>query len=123
MNEIGEAMPGAFVRVYQEDMQKEHCIHCAYTNRDGICQDIELDTPGIALSQIQNSRRRPYALYHVEVSKDGHDIEEIRDIQVFPEEGSTLYVQLRPSQHGFQKRNISSIGDHKLYENEVNQDA
>lgn len=123
MEENGEAMSGAFVRVYQEDMQKEHCVHSAYTNRNGTCQDIELDAPGIALSQIQDTHRRPYALYHVEVSKDGYDIEEIRNVQVFPEEGSTLYVQLHPSQHGYQKRNVSSIGDHKLYEHGVNSDA
>lgn len=123
MQENGEAMPGALVRVYQEDMRREHCVSSAYTNRNGTCQDMELDAPGIALSQIQDTHRRPYALYHVEVSKDGHDIEEIRNIQVFPEEGSTLYVQLRPSQDGYQKRNVISLGDHKLYENVVKRNA
>ena len=123
VNEQGEAMQGVLVQVYQDTMLEENCIYSAYTNRNGSCIDMELSAPGIAYSYVQNGQRRPYALYHVEVIKDGYDMEEIRNVQVFPEEGSTLYVQLHPSQENFQKRNILSLGDHKLYEGEVNSDA
>ena len=110
------------IQVYHTDMSKENCVFTAYTDQNGRIVDIELETPDISLSQFESSER-PYAQYHVAVSKDGYDIEERRNVQVFPGTVSTLFIQLNNAKNDFQRRNVIIFEDHKLFRGEVSDDA
>lgn len=112
----------ANVNIYHTDMSVENMIYQTKTGTDGRTEDIALDAPDIALSMMQ-SDERPYEQYHVEVIKDTYDIEETRNVQVFPENGSTLHVELQPSMQGYQRRNIRILEDHKMWLGQVNFNA
>ena len=72
---------------------------------------------------MMQSNERPYEQYHVEVIKETFDIEETRNVQVFPENGSTLHVELQPSMQDYQRRNIRILEDHKMWLAQVNFNA
>lgn len=111
----------ANVNIYHTDMSVENMIYQTKTGTDGRTEDIALDAPDISLSMMQ-SDVRPYEQYHVEVIKETFDIEETRNVQVFPNNGSTLHVELQPSQD-YQRRNIRILEDHKLWLAQVNFNA
>lgn len=111
----------ANVNIYHTDMSAENMIYQTKTGTDGRTEDIALDAPDISLSMMQ-SDIRPYEQYHVEVIKESFDIEETRNVQVFPNNGSTLHVELQPSQD-YQRRNIRILEDHKLWLAQVNFNA
>ena len=104
----------AQVNIYHTDMKAENMIYQTTTGADGRTEDIALDAPDISLSMMQ-SNERPYEQYHVEVIKETFDIEETRNVQVFPENGSTLHVELQPSMQDYQRRNIRILEDHKMW--------
>lgn len=112
----------AQVNIYHTDMKAENMIYQTTTGIDGRTEDIALDAPDVALSMMQ-SNLRPYEQYHVEVIKETYDIEETRNVQVFPENGSTLHVELRPSMQDYQRRNIRILEDHKMWLAQVNFNA
>lgn len=112
----------AQVNIYHTDMKAENMIYQTTTGADGRTEDIALDAPDISLSMMQ-SNERPYEQYHVEVIKETFDIEETRNVQVFPENGSTLYVELQPSMQDYQRRNIRILEDHKMWLAQVNFNA
>jgi hypothetical protein len=103
-------------------MKAENMIYQTTTGADGRTEDIALDAPDISLSMMQ-SNERPYEQYHVEVIKETFDIEETRNVQVFPENGSTLHVELQPSMQDYQRRNIRILEDHKMWLAQVNFNA
>ena len=121
-NEHQQPVSNALIQIYHTDMSPENCIFTARTDESGRFGDVQLEAPDISYSQIQ-STQRPYAQYHVAVTADGYDIEERRNVQVFPEVGSTLYVQMQTSVDGFQRRNVIIFEDHKLFKEEVSKDA
>ena len=112
----------AQVNIYHTDMKAENMIYQTMTGADGRTEDIALDAPDISLSMMQ-SNERPYEQYHVEVIKETFDIEETRNVQVFPENGSTLHVELQPSMQDYQRRNIRILEDHKMWLAQVNFNA
>ncbi|WP_178695046.1 MULTISPECIES: carboxypeptidase regulatory-like domain-containing protein [Erysipelotrichaceae] len=112
----------AQVNIYHTDMKAENMIYQTTTGADGRTEDIALDAPDISLSMMQ-SNERPYEQYHVEVIKETFDIEETRNVQVFPENGSTLHVELQPSMQDYQRRNIRILEDHKMWLAQVNFNA
>ena len=112
----------AQVNIYHTDMKAENMIYQTTTGADGRTEDIALDAPDISLSMMQ-SNERPYEQYHVEVIKEAFDIEETRNVQVFPENGSTLHVELQPSMQDYQRRNIRILEDHKMWLAQVNFNA
>lgn len=112
----------AQVNIYHTDMKAENMIYQTTTGIDGRTEDIALDAPDVALSMMQ-SNLRPYEQYHVEVIKETYDIEETRNVQVFPENGSTLHVELQPSMQDYQRRNIRILEDHKMWLAQVNFNA
>lgn len=122
MDEERNPIDGALVQVYHTDMKEENCIYRTYTNPDGKSEDILLETPDISLSQTPGYQM-PYEQYHVEVIQDGFHIEETRNVQVFPEVGSTLPIQMEPAKQGYQKRNVTILEDHSLFKKGRNQDA
>lgn len=111
----------AQVNIYHTDMKAENMIYQTTTGIDGRTEDIALDAPNLALSMMQ-SNERPYEQYHVEIIKDTYDIDETRNVQVFPENGSTLHVELQPTTD-YQRRHIRIIEDHKMWLGQVNFDA
>ena len=112
----------AQVNIYHTDMKAENMIYQTTTGADGRTEDIALEAPDISLSMMQ-SNERPYEQYHVEVIKETFDIEETRNVQVFPENGSTLHVELQPSMQDYQRRNIRILEDHKMWLAQVNFNA
>ena len=112
----------AQVNIYHTDMKAENMIYQTTTGADGRTEDIALDAPDMSLSMMQ-SNERPYEQYHVEVIKETFDIEETRNVQVFPENGSTLHVELQPSMQDYQRRNIRILEDHKMWLAQVNFNA
>ena len=112
----------AQVNIYHTDMKAENMIYQTTTGADGRTEDIALDAPDISLSMMQ-SNERPYEQYHVEVIKETFDIKETRNVQVFPENGSTLHVELQPSMQDYQRRNIRILEDHKMWLAQVNFNA
>ena len=112
----------AQVNIYHTDMKAENMIYQTTTGADRRTEDIALDAPDISLSMMQ-SNERPYEQYHVEVIKETFDIEETRNVQVFPENGSTLHVELQPSMQDYQRRNIRILEDHKMWLAQVNFNA
>lgn len=112
----------ALVNIYHTDMKAENMIYQTTTGADGRTEDIALDAPDISLSMMQ-SNERPYEQYHVEVIKETFDIEETRNVQVFPENESTLHVELQPSMQDYQRRNIRILEDHKMWLAQVNFNA
>ena len=112
----------AQVNIYHTDMKAENMIYQTTTGADGRTEDIALDAPDISLPMMQ-SNERPYEQYHVEVIKETFDIEETRNVQVFPENGSTLHVELQPSMQDYQRRNIRILEDHKMWLAQVNFNA
>ena len=112
----------AQVNIYHTDMKAENMIYQTTTGADGRTEDIALDAPDISLSMMQ-SNERPYEQYHVEVIKETFDIKETRNVQVFPENGSTLHVELQPSMQDYQRRNIRILEDHKMWLSQGNFNA
>ena len=105
-------------RIYQTQQDTIVYQQVIMTNEQGVSPQLPLDAPQPHLSYDKEQMEKPYAPYHVELIKDGYDIEERMGIQVFPEQGSTLYVAMTPSDARQQKRNCIEIEEHSLFTGE-----
>ena len=108
----------ANVKVYQTISGKQSFITSGVTDTQGMFYANDLNTPEKELSFRKNTQMKPYAQYHVEVSKNGYHTEVIRNIQVFEGNDSMITIQLKKASNNLIQRHIQNIKEHRLFEGE-----
>lgn len=103
----------AFIFIYEYRENERIRIGNENSDANGGIKTVSLPAPNISLS-FTSSFIRPYALYDIEVRKDSYDIEEIKNVPIFPNTSSTLPILLKKSK-GTQKKNSTTIPEHPLF--------
>ena len=75
-------LEGASVNVRGAEVSNSDIIYSLTSDRDGITQKIELPTPQRSLSEAPNNVV-PYALYNIEVFKEGYRDLSLNNVAVF----------------------------------------
>lgn len=82
---LGGAFPieGAVVRIIGADEVNSKTSFSVLTDRDGITEKIMLPAPPLSSSIVPNPSENPYALYDVEITKEGFYPRKFQSITVF----------------------------------------
>ena len=73
----------ATVRISGAEEANRDVIHSLITDRDGITPTVILPAPLKEFSETPNPREAPYAIYDIEVSKDGYFTKKIDSVPIF----------------------------------------
>ena len=94
----GGALPlkGSLVRIYGADEENKDVRFSLITDEDGITKKIKLPAPPRELSEDPNTSKAPYALYNVDVIKDGYFEKKIYNLPVFEGINSEQLVGMIP---------------------------
>lgn len=95
----GGALPieNAIIRITGAEEANRDVYYSLLTDRDGITDTVLLPAPKKFLSQSPEPAEAPFAIYDVEVSKDGYFSRRIYGNQVFADTNSELLIELTPS--------------------------
>ena len=98
----GDAYPveNAIVRVRGAMEENAFIEYSFLTDRDGMTEKISLPTTSLEYSQSPNPPEQPYALYDVEVIKEGYYPKRIYNIAIFENNSTTLPVNMIPLEDG-----------------------
>ena len=88
---------GAAVRVYGAEEGNSDVVFSRVTDRDGTTEAIRLPAPSRQLSQASNPLEMPYAIYDLEVSRDGYYAKRIFGVSVFSGVNSLQIVNMIPT--------------------------
>lgn len=103
----------AFIHIYEYQNKERVRINSETSKQDGKSNIFSLHAPNITFS-FTSSFIRPYSLYDIEIKKENYDIEEIKNVPIFPNNFSTLPIMLKKIK-GTQKKNSTTIPEHPLY--------
>lgn len=76
-------LPDASVNIRGGSLEKSSVIYSLTTDMDGETQRVSLPTPDISLSETPEGSL-PYALYNIDVFKDGYSPSYFHNVPVFP---------------------------------------
>lgn len=95
----GGALPieNAIIRITGAEEANRDVYYSLLTDRDGITDTVLLPAPKKIFSQSPEPAEAPFAIYDVEVSKDGYFSRRIYGNQVFADTNSELLIELTPS--------------------------
>ncbi len=116
-----EALPveDVLVKVYGTDDNNKDVMYSIITDSDGVTKEITLPTPDKSYSTSPGAIETPYAVYTVEVAKDGFYPKVINNIPIFGQTAAVLPIEMIPLsflENGniIQQNNLNST----IYENE-----
>lgn len=90
-------LEGALVTVYDAGGQGSGVIYTSYTDADGKSESFKLEAPARELSTSpENGGVRPYAVYNVEVKKNGYYDSFELEVPIFASVISVLPVNMIP---------------------------
>ena len=110
---------GTVVKIYGTDDYNRDIMHSLITDSNGITNLISLPAPLKSYSVSPEASESPYAVYNVELVKEGYYPKEINNIPIFSDTTAILPIEMIPlsySQNGdiLSQNNLNST----IYENE-----
>ncbi|MBQ8321999.1 MAG: hypothetical protein IJX92_06510 [Clostridia bacterium] len=95
----GGALPveDAVVRILGAEEANRDVSYSLLTDRDGVTKTVYLPAPERSLSTSPEPPEAPYAIYDVEVSKDGYFKKKIYGAAVFADINSELLIEMTPT--------------------------
>jgi len=101
---------GVLVRVRGADEFNRMSEFSLFTDEDGLTNEIKLPAPSKSYSLSQGSKEVPFAIYDVEISKDGFYTKKIQNVAVFSGIRSFLPVNMIPVEEGaYPRGNINAV--------------
>lgn len=92
-----EPIPGALVRIRGAEELNRFVIRSLVTDRDGVTEKVTLPAPSRSYSLSPGSAEMPYAIYDIEISKDGFYTKRIFSVAVFSGINSVLPINMIPT--------------------------
>lgn len=89
-------IPGVRITVTKSTGEGDELIAYGVTDENGKTQIIQIDTPDKSLSLDRDNTVEPYAGVNIKIEKEGFDITNIFNAQVFSGELSEQYVEMIP---------------------------
>lgn len=115
------ALPVAdvLVKIYGADDYNKDIKHSLLTDRNGITDIVSLPAPLGEYSMSPGAKESPYAVYNVELAKEGYYPKRIDSVPIFSGTNAVLPIEMIPisySKNGdiIPKENLNSV----IYENE-----
>ena len=110
---------GTLVKIYGADEYNTDVKYSILTDIDGITEMLSLPAPSMAYSTSPGAPESPYAVYNVELVKDGYYPKKINNVPIFSNTTAVLPIEMIPisySENGeiMRKDNLNST----VYENE-----
>lgn len=87
---------GTLVKIYGTDDYNKDVKYSLLTDLDGITENISLPTPSMQYSMSPNSKGSPYAVYNVELAKEGYYPKRIDNIPIFSDTNAILPIEMIP---------------------------
>ncbi len=88
---------GAIVRITGAEDENKDVVFSLLTDRDGITKRVTLPTPPKELSEYPDPKATPFAVYNVEIIKDGYFTKRLYNLPVFDGVNSEQLVAMIPS--------------------------
>ena len=110
---------GTLVKIYGADEYNKDVKYSLITDSNGITDEISVPTPSKQYSTSPGALENPYAVYNVELAKDGYYPKRIDNVPVFSDVKAFLPIEMMPlaySENGdvMPSQNLNSV----IYENE-----
>ena len=98
----GGALPisGARVKISGAEEGNENVKYILYTDKDGITEEVPLPAPNSSFSMAPHPSESPYAIYDVEISKEGYLTKTIHGLPVFAGIESFQSINMIPISEG-----------------------
>lgn len=87
---------GAIVRVRGAEEANSQVIYSVTTDSDGITERLSLPAPGKEYSMSPSPAERPFAVYDIEITKDGYYSKRLYGVSVFPGINSLQVINMIP---------------------------
>ena len=94
----GEALPvdAAQIKIYGTDEYNKNVAYSLLTDYDGITAEIDLPAPLRSYSVAPGAKESPYAVYNVEIAKNGFYPKRIDSVPLFAGTAAMLPIEMIP---------------------------
>ncbi len=96
----GLPVPGVSVRIKGAEELNKEIYHEFLTDKDGNTPTVNLPAPGKSLSLSPSPPEKPYALYDIEIDKEGYYSKKIYGITVFSDINTLQLINMIPISDG-----------------------
>lgn len=109
----GGALPisGAIVRIFGAEDENREIVYSLLTDLDGVTEHISLPTPPRELSENPDSASPPFAIYDIEVEKEGYFSKRLYNVPVFEGINSEQPIAMIPISEDLPRGNLSADTD------------
>lgn len=87
---------GTVVQIYGTDDYNKNVKYSLITNSNGVTDEIPLPAPSKKYSTSPGAKENPYAVYNVELTKEGYYPKRIDNIPIFSETTAMLPIEMIP---------------------------
>ena len=93
-----EALPvsGTLVKIYGTDDYNKDVKYSLITDSNGITEEITLPAPAKFYSTSPGAKESPYAVYNVELAKEGYYTKRIDNVPIFSDTTALLPIEMIP---------------------------
>lgn len=110
---------GTLIKIYGTDDYNKDVIYSLITDSDGVTKEISLPAPPEIYSISHGAPASPYAVYNVELTKEGFYPKRIDNVPIFSGTRAVLPIEMIPLAYSddgkvISQSNLNSI----IYENE-----
>lgn len=110
---------GVIIKIYGTDDYNKDAIHSVITDNDGLTDEIILPAPDSKYSGAPSPSESPYAVYNIELAKDGFYPKIIENIPIFAGIKAVVPIEMIPFVYYddgslIPQKNLNSV----IYENE-----
>ena len=93
-----EALPvsGTLVKIYGTDDYNKDVKYSLITDSNGVTKEISLPAPKKSYSTSPGAKEAPYAVYNVELAKDGYYPKRIDNVPIFSDTMALLPIEMIP---------------------------
>ena len=116
-----EALPvsDTLIKIYGTDDYNKDIKYSLITDSNGITEEISLPAPAKNYSTSPGAKEAPYAVYNVELAKDGYYPKRIDNVPIFSDTTALLPIEMIPFSYDKEglvipNKNLNSI----IYEND-----
>ena len=87
---------GSVVKIYGTDDYNKDVQYSLLTDSDGITDEISLPAPAKSYSTSPGAKESPYAVYNIELTKDGYYPKRIDNVPIFSDTAALLPIEMIP---------------------------
>ena len=116
-----EALPvsGTLVKIYGTDDYNQDIKYSLITDSNGITEEISLPAPNKSYSTSPGAKECPYAVYNVELVKDGFYPKKIDNVPIFSDTTALLPIEMIPLSYSADGTIIPNLNlNSTIYEND-----